>query len=95
MKEYDNIPDGEWVLARKQTNFGRKAVIGWVAGRTSLCYVVFQPELGKSVYVGHEYVWSLSIDKEAHKDLIDFVLDQGDEEWFRELTGGIKWEPNR
>ncbi len=91
MREYDRIPNDTWVLARKQLAGGkRKSVIGWVTKYTGLCYVVFQPDIQKEVYVSHEYVWSLSIDDEARKDAIDYAIDRKDKEWFMELTGGTE-----
>ncbi|CDQ22588.1 IDEAL domain-containing protein [Halobacillus karajensis] len=97
MREYDQIPNYTWVLARKLTGSGlRKGFTGWVVGQTDLYYVVYSPETKKEIDVDKKYVFSLSVMDETSRSAeefirgleIDMALDRKDRKRFKELTGG-------
>lgn len=93
MRDYTNFPDEVWVTGKTWIDYQLVRFVGFVVGYNDKTkrYQVSIPALGHEseddfIEVQRYRLTVMGTDEEVKDQLINFTLDQGQEEWFMELT---------
>lgn len=87
MREYEQIPVGQWVVGTRKVQFNtrRVKIQGWIEKHKEFTCIVYVPADKRTYEVTPEYLFSMEIEVDK-PTLIDMALEKKDEEWFKQLT---------